>query len=78
LNRFSVMVRVEMDYLRKSAKTSRLERKTNEYIRDCMDAPETIIDRIERRGLKWFGHLLRMPDERWPKKPPGKKKRGRH
>ncbi|CAG9826201.1 unnamed protein product [Diabrotica balteata] len=71
-----------MDYLRRSAITSRLERKTNESIRNNMNATETVIDRIERRGLKWFEHLLRIPDERWPQKlhrwkPPGRRKRGR-
>jgi len=33
-----------------------------------MDAAETIVDRIEARGHKWFGHLLRMPDERCQRK----------
>lgn len=39
---------VEMNYLR-SARTSKLERKTNEYIRNCMDVPKMIIDKMERR-----------------------------
>lgn len=72
----------EMDYLRRSARVSRLQRITNEEIRQKMHAQDTIIDRIERNGLVWFGHLMRMDDNRWPKKlfrwvPPGKKKRGR-
>jgi hypothetical protein len=42
---------------------------------------ETVLDRIEIRKLKWFGHLMRMPKERWPAKthtwiPAGRRKRG--
>lgn len=73
---------VEMDYLRRSSRTSRLERVRNEEIRNRMSARETIIERIEKRSLIWFGHLLRMDETRWPKrvfswKPPGRNKRGR-
>jgi hypothetical protein len=73
---------VEMDYLRKSAGVSRLEHTSNQEIRTRMNAEESIIDRIKNKGLDWFGHVLRMEEERWPKqlyqwKPPGKRKRGR-
>lgn len=73
---------VEMDYLRRSSRVSRRERITNDEIRNRMAAIETVTQRIEKRSLKWFGHLLRMEDGRWPKrlftwKPPGKNKRGR-
>jgi hypothetical protein len=48
-------------------------------IRTRMNAEESIIDRIENKGLSWFGHVLGMEEERWPKrlyqwKPPGKRK----
>lgn len=73
---------MEMDYIRRSAGISRLDRIRNEEIRRRMQAHDTAVDRLERRSLKWFGHLLRMDDQRWPKKllkwkPPGRKKRGR-
>lgn len=55
---------VEMDYLRRSARVLRLERRTNEEVRHRMEAEKTIVDRIKKRGLKWFGHFLRMPEER--------------
>ena len=32
-----------------------------------MQAEQSILDRIQRRQLKWYGHLLRMEDSRWPK-----------
>jgi hypothetical protein len=71
-----------MDYLRRSARVSRLEHISNQEIRTRMNAEESIIYRIKNKGLSWFGHVLRMEEERWPKqlyqwKPPGKRKRGR-
>jgi hypothetical protein len=71
---------VEMDYLRRSVRVSRLEHISNQEIRTRMNAEESIIYRIKNKGLNWFGHVLRMEEERWPKqlnlwKPPGKRKR---
>ena len=47
-----------------------------------MQAEQSILDRIQRRQLKWYGNLLRMQDSRWPKKiyqwtPHGRKRRRR-
>jgi hypothetical protein len=69
---------VEIDYLRRSARVSRLEYISNQEIRTRMNAEESIIDRIKKKGLSWFGRVLRMEEEIWPKqlyqwKPPGKK-----
>jgi hypothetical protein len=77
-----ILQAVEMDYLRRSARVSRLEHVSNQEIRTRMNAEESIIDRIKNKGLNWFGHLLKMEVDRWPKqlyqwKPPGKRKRGR-
>ena len=33
-----------------------------------MQAEQSILDRIQRRQLKWYRHLLRMEDTRWPKR----------
>jgi hypothetical protein len=73
---------VEMDYLRRSARVSRLEHISNQEIRIRMNAEESITDRIKNKGLNWFGHVLKMEEERWSKqiyqwKPPWKSKRGR-
>jgi hypothetical protein len=57
---------VEMDYLRRSARVSRLEHMSNEEIRRRMAAEESAIERKQKRGLNWSGHVLRMGDERWP------------
>lgn len=73
---------VEMDYLRRSARKSRIERVRNVDIRRIMEAEQTLVERVEVKGLKWFGHVLRMNNDRWPRRawewqPPGRRKRGR-
>jgi hypothetical protein len=55
---------VEMDYLRRSARKSKLERVRDEEIKLKMQAGETVLGRIEIRNLKWFGYVVRMPEER--------------
>ena len=55
-----------MDYLWRSASVSRLE-KTPPLGAKCKQNNQ-FIDRIQRRQLKWYGHLLRMEDSYWPKK----------
>jgi len=50
----------EMDALRWSARIFKLERKTNEYIREKMDAPDTILDEITQKQLIWYGHVERI------------------
>ena len=57
----------EMDALRRSARISKPSRKTNEYIREKMDAPDTIFDEITRKQLIWYGYVERMDRTRLPK-----------
>ena len=59
---------VEMDYSRRSARVSRLQKIPNTTIMSKMQTEQSISDRIQRRQLKWYGHLLRMEDSRRPKK----------
>ena len=54
---------------------SRLQRIRNEEIRRQMNGKETVIDRIEKKELTWFGHLKRMNQQRW--NPDGRGLRGR-
>jgi hypothetical protein len=73
---------VEMDYLRRSARKSKSDRVPNEEIRRIMQAEKTVLDRTEARKLRRFGHVMRMPEERWPAIipswiAPGRRKRGR-
>jgi len=71
-----------MDALRRSARISKLDRKTNEYIRGKMEAQDMILDDITRKQLIRYGYVERMDPTRLPKimihwKPEGRKKRGR-
>ena len=50
----------EMDALRRSARISKLDRKTYEYIRGKMDAQDMILDDITLKQLIWYGHVKRM------------------
>jgi hypothetical protein len=58
-----------MDVLRRSARKSRIERKTDEHIKEIMEVKEKtdIIDIIERKSLRWYDHVKRMQEERLPK-----------
>jgi hypothetical protein len=56
-----------------------LEGVPSEEIRRIMQTEETGLDRIEGRKLRSFGHVMRMPEERWPAInhswiPPGRRK----
>ena len=69
-----------MHALRRSTRISKLDRKTNEYIRERMNAQDTILDEITRKQLTWYGHVERMDRTRLPKlminwEPEGKKTR---
>jgi hypothetical protein len=41
-----------------------LEGVRNKEIRRIIQAEESVLDRIEIRKLRWFGHVMRMPEER--------------
>jgi hypothetical protein len=53
--------------LRRSARISKLDRKTSEYIRGKMDAQDTILHDITRKQLIWYGHVERTDPMRLPK-----------
>jgi hypothetical protein len=71
-----------MDALRRSARISKLDRKTNEYIRGKMEAQDMLLDDVTRKQLILYDHVERMDPTRLPKimihwKPEGRKQRGR-
>jgi hypothetical protein len=49
-----------MDALRRSARISILDRKTNDYIRGKMDVQDMILDDITRKQLIWYVNVDRM------------------
>lgn len=76
------LLALEMDFWRRSSGFSRLDHVRNETIRRTMQVEESILDAIETKQLRWYGHLERMADTRWPKRiwnwhPPERRKRGR-
>ena len=62
------MVRKVPTWLRRSASVSRLQKIPNTTTRSKIQSEQSILNRIQRRQLKWYGPLLRMEDSRWPKK----------
>ena len=59
---------------------SRLQKISNTTISSKMQAAQSILDRIQRSKLRWYGNHLRMEDSRWPKTrwtPHSRRRRGR-
>jgi hypothetical protein len=75
------LLATEMDYLRRSARISRMDKIINEAIRTKMGKKKNIVQEIEEQ-LRWYGHVKRMEGGKTVKqvaewKPQGKRKRGR-
>ncbi|XP_030758177.1 uncharacterized protein LOC115883896 [Sitophilus oryzae] len=73
---------VEMDFLGRACRMSRMEHIRNEEIRQRTRRRYTSTDNIEPRQLLWYGHVKRMGGESWPKRtieyrPQSRRKRGR-
>jgi hypothetical protein len=48
---------VEMDFMRRSCRVSRLQRITNEEIKRRMNRGKNVIEKMEERQLKWYRHV---------------------
>ncbi|KAJ7992757.1 hypothetical protein DPEC_G00281980 [Dallia pectoralis] len=71
----------EMCFLRKVAGLSLRDRVRSSVIREELGV-EPLLLCVERRQLRWFGHLVRMPPGRLPRevfqaRPAGRRPRGR-
>ena len=69
-------------FRRRACGVSRLDHVRNEEIRRRVQRDKDIMDTINMKRLIWYGHVQRMPEERWPKKmldwiPNRRRKRGR-
>ena len=56
----------EMNWLRRILRITRLHRMRNEDIRNRLQQEVTLIDRIRKKRLSWFGHVTRMNERRLP------------
>lgn len=56
----------EMDFLRRSRRTSRLQHIPNDVVKQMAD--NAITYKIEQRQLILYGHVMRKNDNRWPGK----------
>ena len=71
----------EMSFLRRVAGISLRDRVRSSITRERLGV-EPLLLNLERSQLRWFGHLVRMPPERLPRKvldarPTGRRPRGR-
>jgi hypothetical protein len=57
-----------MDFWRRSVTKSRKEKVQNYIIRRIMEAGKNILEVVEEKRLRWFGHVKRMPGNRLPLK----------
>jgi hypothetical protein len=55
-------------FWRRSARKSRKEKVRNVTIREVMEVRKNILEVIEEKRLRWFGHVERMPGNRLPLK----------
>ena len=72
----------EMDFWRRSARLSRKDNIRNTIIKQKMNVTRSLLDNINTKQLKWYGHVQRMEEGRLTKQamkwnPPGRRKRGR-
>jgi hypothetical protein len=76
------LLATEMDFWRRSARKSKKEKVRNVTIGEIMEVGKNILEIIEEKRLRWFGHVKRMPGNRLPLKilewePEGTRRRGR-
>ena len=73
---------MEMDFLGRSARCSRLEKIKNNVIREKINIRHFILDYIRYKQLNLYGHVQRMDEERQPRTilewcPSGRRRKGR-
>ena len=58
----------EMKCLRSMCRVTRMDRVRNEVVRERVGVSENLSKRVDRKVLKWFGHVERMGSERLTKR----------
>jgi len=54
----------EMGWLRGLLNRSRREKIRNEVTREELGQKETVVERVKKRRLIWYGHVIRMENGR--------------
>ena len=67
----SRMTSSEMKYLRKIKGKTRRDRVRNISIRESLNM-ETVVEMVERRNLKWYGHMVSIKQNRFLRQEPKK------
>jgi hypothetical protein len=62
------LLATEMEFWRRSARKSRKGKVRTVTIREIMEVGKNILEVIEEKRLRWFGHVKRMPANRLPLK----------
>jgi len=63
-----IRITAEIGWLRRLASINRRQRKKNDDIRLELNQMDTLVQKIQRRRLQWFGHVKRMNNSRLPAK----------
>lgn len=58
-----------MNFRRRSARTSSLEKIKNSRIRQFIHVKQDVVQMIERNKQRWYGHVPKRKEERIPKIP---------
>jgi hypothetical protein len=56
-----------MDFWRRSARLSRKDKIRNTIIKQKVNVTRFLLDDINTKQLKWYGHVQRMEEGRLPK-----------
>ena len=73
----------EIDFWRRSARISRKDKVRNNIMKQEMNVTRSLLEDINTKQLKWYGHVQRMEEGRLSIKkviklsPPGRRKQGR-
>ena len=54
---WQILMSMEMDFLRRSARCSRLEKNRNNVIREKMNIKNSVLDYIRYKQLNWHDHV---------------------
>ena len=66
----------EINWIRKIAGVRRVERRTMKDLREEVGTKACIVGKIVKSRVKWAGHIVRMKDDKLPKRDETKKQEG--